>query len=281
MAINLQSFEKSLRAPLAWSLFALAIPATGEAQLFPGLNPCQTCAPPPRVVPMAPVCPQVQTTLRAEPVVTYQPVTRTQIRRESYAVDVPVTTQRQVTVDAGGYQMVWVPKMVTKTVAETHLQRQVHQRDVPYQVVEQVPRVSTRLVPQQTLVHMPPPMMATLPTPGCCQPNFAMAPPMGMAVLPTHPGYSTPHSQALAPIPTPAGSLPQTAVNPSEGEWTKVPQRNAQKESGIELQSYQQQSFERVDAHSVQSTDHVPAARGMFSRPSASVSASLTGRVSQ
>lgn len=259
---------------VVWLLLVAVTPATGEAQLgIPAWNRCQQCqtAPRPIVAPpvmIAPVCPQVQTSYRQEHYVTYQPVTRTQVRREAVAVTVPVTTQKQVTVDEGGYQMVWVPKLRTKTVAETKLQQQVQYRDVPYQVVENVPRVQTRLVPQRTVMSSAPRLAVA---PGCCQPGMfsaSVTPTWNTAVLPT--------LQPLAAVPTPFASSDVTPrqvsqPTPQPAEWTKVPQKrstaeNAAVTSEIELQSFQQFSKQI-------------SATGMFSKPASTASALKAGRL--
>ncbi|WP_417848475.1 hypothetical protein [Thalassoglobus sp.] len=244
--------------------FAIGIPATGHAQFgIPGFNPCNRCATPPVPVVRAPVCPQVQTTYRQEQVTTYQPVTRTHVRREAVSVNVPVTTHKQVTVDEGGYKMVWVPKLTTKTVAETKLQQQVQYRDVPYQVVENVPRVHTRLVPQQTVSYHAPRTVAIAKP--CCQGNQFSAVPIPMTTTAAVPYY--PQVTAQAPI-TPVPAAPQQSTAPADdGNWQKIPQRKAEANSKIELQSFQEQ------------VTVTSPAQGMFSRPTSSNSALRAGQL--
>ena len=85
--------------------------------------------------------PQQTTVLRNEVV--------TQYRQEAVTQSVPVTTYRNVVVDEGGYQMVYVPKPVAKQVPQVTYQQQVAYRTVPFQVTRQVPQVVTQMVPRQ------------------------------------------------------------------------------------------------------------------------------------
>ena len=268
-----------------WAVLTLVVPATAQAQIgFSPWNPCGGCrpvAPPPvcntcmprPVVPVtvAPACPQVSTTYRQEQYTTYRPVARTEVEREAVAVNVPVTTHKQVTVDEGGYKMVWVPNMVTKTVAETTMQRQVQYRDVAYQVVENVPQVHTRLVPEQTVAYRPTATVAVAPS--CCGSNVISSLPVAM---PTQQAVVPQPQVAAVPTEAPTAStaiqstIPQQAAAPTtEGEWVQVPQRTVDNSPKIELQSYQQQSA------------YVPRAQGMFSRPTASNTALRTGHLYQ
>lgn len=264
-----------------WLLLVAVLPSTADAQFGVPRSRCNKCqakrqvfvpyvAPPvvshcPQMIQQpivqAPVCPQVQTTYRQEQYTTYQPVTRTQVRREAVQVNVPVTTQKQVTVDEGGYKMVWVPKMTTKTVAQTTIQKQVQYRDVPYQVVENVPRVHTRIVPQQTIAYQPQTFAMRKP---CCQSNAFSA--MPTPLVSTIPSTSIAQAPITNPVP-----VPQTAAKPQAENWVKVPQKNAASEqveapAKIELQNFEQ---------------FVPAksAKGMFSRPSSTSTALRTSRI--
>jgi hypothetical protein len=149
---------------------ASAVPQSTEAQLFtrPFHNCCETCEMPQaqcscqqthvqtqtRVQMQTRTRPVVQTQLRPQQVTTYRDVTETKVRNETVVENVPSTTYKNVTVDEGGYQMVWVPKPVTKQVAQTVIQQQVKTRSVPYQVTRRVPEVSTQMVPVQTVQHV-------------------------------------------------------------------------------------------------------------------------------
>jgi hypothetical protein len=97
--------------------------------------------------------PIVQLPLRPQQIVTYHDVPRTEIRREAVAVNVPVTSYKQVTVDEGSYQQVWVPRPVTKSVAETVVQQQVQYREVPVQTMHRIQQVQTVMVPQPTMQY--------------------------------------------------------------------------------------------------------------------------------
>lgn len=258
---------------ILWMFVLLAMPATASAQFgVPGWNRCNTCrVPAPPVVRVAPpvvqtqICPQVQTTYRQEQFTTYQPVTRTYTRRVATSVDVPVTTHKQVTVDEGSYKMVWVPKMTTKTVAETHIQKQVRYQDVPYQVVENVPQVHTRIVPQQT-VHYQARTVAVAPT--CCGSSMSAFAPVPSATAMTIPPAYSQTAQAPAITPTPDNPPQQAAVEP---KWTKVPQKNASQESAKEPAKIELQSFQELKP--------VLSAKGMFSRPDSNASALRVARV--
>jgi hypothetical protein len=224
------------------------IPETSQAQLFrrPFHECCETCEMPQAQCSCTQTRPVVQTQLRAQQITTYRDVTETHIRNETVVENVPSTTYRNVTVDEGNYQMVWVPKPVTKQVAQTVVQQQVKTRAVPYQVTRRVPQISTQLVPVQTVQHITEtvpysvPMTAmAIPTASCNScghsstamglphlshqigyaPSFVQAAPM-TASIPTMPAITVPLPQtALAPTPTPAGS--------SVEQWQTIPARGS------------------------------------------------------
>ncbi len=246
------------RLTTGWVLLAAlaASTSTVEAQLIPRPAGCQRCGTVAPVLPVAPpaigfnpACgcrvPVVQQQLRPvvgvqyrpQQVVTWQDVVTTQIRQEQQIVSVPVTTTRQVTVDEGSYRMVWVPNMVTRQIAETTLQQQVRQQDVPYQVVERVPQVQTQLVPQQT-VHYVPEYRTVFGAPVPVTAGVPAYSPAPVAMAPQTPAIATPTPVAQAPAPAPVVTAPQTAD--SSGEWKSIPQRQANAADSI-----QQQSFER------------------------------------
>jgi len=113
----------------------------------------------PVILPPATSCgpalqPMVQTQLRPQQIVTYQDVPRMEIRREAVQVNVPVTSYRQVTVDEGSYQSVWVPRQVTRMVPQTAIQQQVQYREIPVQTMERVQQVRTVLVPEQQVRYV-------------------------------------------------------------------------------------------------------------------------------
>lgn len=107
----------------------------------------------------------------AGPKVTYQPVVETQYtqrqvlqERDQVATEyrtqpvqetVPATVVENVTVDEGGYQTVWVPKLTTRPVARTVYQTRTSYRTVPYQVTRRVQEYAWQTVPTQTVRYVP------------------------------------------------------------------------------------------------------------------------------
>lgn len=238
----------------AWMLLSGAIavmPGPANAQMFRRHKCCATCQTPQATCNCSQTRPVVQTQLRAQQVTTFRDVTETHVRNETVVQNVPVTSYKQVTVDEGGYQMVWVPKPVTKQVAQTVIQQQAQTRQVPYQVTRRVPEISTQLVPVQTVQHItetvpmattwaPPPVTFRAAS-GCntCdsgigtafaapvyplpQYGAAMAPPLqfapSTASIQTMPPIAVPLPQtALAPTPTPASDA-------SSEQWQTIPSR--------------------------------------------------------
>lgn len=193
------------RSTVAITALVLSIPGLAEAQLFSCLhkNRCaQPCCPncqaqAPCATPTAarPVLrPVVQQSYRPERYVSYKNVTEYQTRREAVTQTVPVTSYRQVTVDEGQYQTVWVPRMVSKTIPETRYEQRVTYRDVREPVVRQVAEYKTRLVPQLTTRYQAQPAQtAYLPTANC--PTCGPAPVVGSAPY-------VPSTYAATPYPT-------------------------------------------------------------------------------
>ncbi len=93
--------------------------------------------------------PVVETQMVPQQVMTYRNEVVTQYRQEQITQNVPVTTYRDVVVDEGSYQTVYVPKQVTKRIPQVTYQQQIGYRSVPFQVTRQVPQVVTQMVPQQ------------------------------------------------------------------------------------------------------------------------------------
>lgn len=106
--------------------------------------------------------PVIETQMVPQQMMTYRNEVVTQYRQEAITQNVPVTTYQNVTVDEGGYQMVYVPKPVTKQVPQVVCQPQTSFRSVPYQVTRQVPQLVTQMVPQQ-VVRQQPYMMTSSP----------------------------------------------------------------------------------------------------------------------
>jgi len=249
----------------AWMLLSgvfAVMPAPADAQLFGCRGCCNRCQRPHATCSCAaaqPVMqtqlrPVVQTQLRAQHVTTFCDVTETHVRNETVVQNVPVTTYNQVTVDEGGYQMVWVPKPVTKQVAQTVIQQQAQTRAVPYQVTHKVPQVTTQMVPVQTVQHVAEavPMMTMAAPPvrfqaaasscNTCnsrnsQFSTAFAPPQyfapqyGAAMIQPMPYAPTMTTATIPTMPTISVPLPQTALAPlpapenSTEQWQTIPSR--------------------------------------------------------
>lgn len=217
--------------------------------------PTMDCAPLPApvIVPQTTLQPVIETQMTPQQVTTYCDVPKTVMRREAVHVQVPTTTYKQVTVDEGCYQTVWVPKMVTKNVPQTVMQTQMQYRDVATTVTERVPRTTTQWVPRQVVRHVP----QTIGVPQCGPvgaPSYPMVTPTEVAPLEVGP---TPdyNPQPLVPVPAPMGEsaaaptpVPQTSHLP---EWQKVKQRQ------IEQQNYEYAAPE--------SAVRIPKAAGRFS----------------
>jgi hypothetical protein len=229
-----------------------AMTGTAQAQFFsrPFHDCCETCELPHAQCSCTQTRPVIQTQLRAQQVTTFRDVTETHVRNETTVENIPSTTYHNVTVDEGGYQMVWVPKPVTKQIAQTVMQQQVKTRAIPYQVTRRVPQVSTQLVPVQTVHHITETVPVQLPITALAIPApiaiSAVAascdpcggPSMAMPYLSTQIGYSpsfVPAAPVTASIPTmPAITvpLPQTALAPAPSvappiseQWQTVPAR--------------------------------------------------------
>jgi hypothetical protein len=158
------SMIRSVFLPVTLALCLVS--AQADAQLIP--NPFDTChvcnqrvtrVP---VVSALPPCGCLETTLVPRQQVIYQDVQETRYRQETMMQQVPVTQYRNVTVDEGRYQMVWVPRVVTKQIPETVYEQRTVSRMVPYQTVTRIPQVRTTYE-AQSVYH--PYVLGTLPTP--------------------------------------------------------------------------------------------------------------------
>lgn len=184
--------------------------------------------------------PQQATTMRNEVVTEY--------RQVAYTQNVPVTTYRDVVVDEGSYQTVYVPRPVTKRIPQITYQQQIAYRTVPVQVTRQVPQVVTQWAPQSAVPYQPTSPVATnVVSPMPMQPSFAAAcacapvmvapcPPCGVAVVPVYPsasvhGASTVNSTAATARTTsnpvtmlpPMASTHSSSAAASESAVTPVP----------------------------------------------------------
>lgn len=212
---------------LVWGGFVLAVvaltPEVAHAQLFRHSAEacCPLCTLPTATCTCTTLEPVVENCVRPERCVTYRNVTRSACRTEAQCETVPVTQVQNVTRDEGCYQMVWVPKPVTRQVASTTYQQRIRYRQVPYQFTERVPQVSTRMVPYQSIRYVPrtvqyqvpvcPPLAPCGPTNACPTPQ---APTFAPQTLP--PGAATPVLPSV-PQTTPEGTGTFTAPTPDPG----------------------------------------------------------------
>ena len=177
------------------------------------------------------VHPVVETRYRQENYMTCRTECRTAVRQEAYCQTVPVTHVENVTRDEGCYQMVWVPKPVTRQVCKTTYQQRLAYRNVPYQYQVQVPEMKCRVVPEQSVRYVQQthtfrePMQAICPpTPSCAAPVFAPTAETSAYPPPiAAPAYAAPSCATPAPVPTPAGVPSAHSGTP----WTRISQRAA------------------------------------------------------
>ena len=216
---------------------ACLIPTVGNAQEYIAGAPFNCTITRPR--------PVVTTQMQAQQVTTFCDVTETKMTQHRIVENVPITTCKTVTADEGGYQMVWVPKPVTRQVAQTTIQQQVKTVSVPVQVTRRVPQVSTQFVPVQSVQYVnetvPFQMTAMASTCETCgnrrafrstmmdpQIGYLPAPyafaPTATAMIPSMPAITVPtYNSALAPIPNPQADA---------GHWQTIPARSASNTSG-------------------------------------------------
>ncbi|MCX7409612.1 MAG: hypothetical protein NTZ32_16165 [Planctomycetales bacterium] len=313
--------QRSFWGCLLLAGFAASAPQASQAQLFtrPFHNCCETCEMPQaqcscqahvqpqvqtRVQMQTRTRPVVQTQLRPQQVTTYRDVTETRVRNESVVENVPSTTYRNVTTDEGGYQMVWVPKPVTKQVAQTVVQQQVKTRAVPYQVTHRVPQVSTQMIPVQTVQHITEqvPVTTTMAVPApmtftpmayqsaaasscnvCDRGSTAMNMPMlsqqfgyapQVSYAPSY-VYGAPLTASIPTMPAITVPVPQTALAPTPitaerpaEQWQTVPARGA---SSSRSQEYDSPSSRPVPTPA-DDVNAIPRRTSMFSpAPSAAV----------
>lgn len=173
------------------------------------------------------VHPVVETRYRQENYMTCRTECRTALRQEAYCQTVPTTCVENVTRDEGCYQMVWVPKPVTRQVAKTVYQQRMAYRNVPYQYTVQVPEVKTRVVPEQTVRYVQKTQTFTEPLKpvGCAAPVPTFAPQSANYPPPITPNCAVPNCGVPGAIPTPIG---QATPEHSGSPWMHVPQRAAE-----------------------------------------------------
>ena len=99
--------------------------------------------------------PVVQTEYTQRQVLREREQVATEYRTEPVQERVPATIVENVTVDEGGYQTVWVPRLTTKAVPRTVWQNRTSYRTVPYQVTRRVPEYAWETVPRQVVRYVP------------------------------------------------------------------------------------------------------------------------------
>lgn len=224
--------NRALINGMALAGLACLIPSVGNAQEYIAGAPFNCTITRPR--------PVVTTQMHAQQVTTYCDVAETRMTQQRVVENVPVTTCKTVTADEGGYQMVWVPKPVSRQVAETTIQQQVKTVSVPVQVMRRVPQVSTQMVPVQSVqyVNETVPLQMTAMASACptcgnqsafqstvVNPQLGYMPqpyapaPASMAAIPSMPAITVPaYRPAIAPIPNQQADASQ---------WQTIPARSA------------------------------------------------------
>jgi hypothetical protein len=118
-------------------------------------HPCGRCNCQAPTVPQTAYQPVIETQYAQQPVLQQRDVVATEYRNEAVLETVPATVVENVTVDEGGYQTVWVPRLTTRAVARTTYQTRTAYRTVPYQVTRRVSEYGTQSVPYQTVRYFP------------------------------------------------------------------------------------------------------------------------------
>lgn len=169
-------------------------------------------APPPTLVPQATCLPQQ--------FVTYRDVPQTQIRREAYVENVPVTALQPVT------RTVMVPQQVTEMVPQTVYQPQMRYRDVAYQTVQRVAETHTMLVPQPTVAFAQP---VSSYAPSCAAPgvpSYGLLPtatPLSVTPAYSSPSIPTMPSITVSPYGTnPVPQYPDVTANPTSSRRSSM-----------------------------------------------------------
>ena len=285
---------------IVWSTLLLVAftfaPWTSPAygQLFPGLfGQCGVCARPCQPTCVAPmpcsccactgVAPVARTQYVPQQTVTYKDIPRTEYRQQAYVETTPATVYQNVTVDEGGYQQVWVPKLVTKSVARTVYQQHVKYRAVPYQVNQRVAQVSTQLIPQQAVGYMPYSYQTASTCASCGPVPTAAAWPTSVAPnvpvirstrqpVPTMPALTVPQPKPLGvdkprTQPTPDPKFSGEVGRLDDHEWTVVQSRGTMRGTGRAERSNRYDEVPAGVAHQNRSREDISrtaSARGMF-----------------
>lgn len=182
------------------------------------MTPCPVVPPvvgPPVAISQTTIRPITETRFIQRPVRTCRQVQETHYRNEQYTECVPQTRMECITVDEGCYQMVWVPKPVTKQVPRTIMTQRVACRQVPFTVTRNVTECTTQCVPIQTTRYVcETTRLPCVTTPYCAPVDPAcgvptapggqpMLPPGGQQMVP--PG-GAPGGQPMFNAPTPTNA---------------------------------------------------------------------------
>lgn len=231
-----------IRSWMFLAAFGAVGSAAAEAQIIHN-----SCGQPPAQCTCTALQPVVETRYRQEQYVRYRDIPQTEYRQEARLETIPVTAFKTVTVDEGGYQQVWVPKLVTKQIAQTEYQQRLSCHTVPYQVTRRVAEVATRTVPQQTVRYVPQHFQTTVTTALPYSTTVSSLPVMSSPIRTTMTIPTLPPLQTASSVPVmPALSVPPTsnrfAFNAAEtrvpdpkfldtpgsqyDDWTTVPSRS-------------------------------------------------------
>jgi hypothetical protein len=213
------------RSLLGAGVVASSVVFTAAAQAHPPLRPYLRAGWFGRpIAPCGPLhtpCPPIATIDPCGPcapaIVSSQAIPQIHYQRQAVIQQVPVTSYQQVTVDEGSYQMVWVPRPVTRTVAQTFLQPQIAHRDVAIQTHQIVAQIQTPLAPYGVAYTTPE------------TPLLGWNVGSGLLVAPLIPGTPMIATQPIErPTPHPDYlSTPPAAVAPGTDEWQTIPQRQS------------------------------------------------------
>lgn len=207
--------SNAVRGCLLIVAVAVSAPVVVEAQHghFGHPGSCQTCLHPMQTCTCTTYRPIVETHFRKQNYLTYRDVQCTQYRQATCIETVPTTCLENVT------EVVMVPKLVTKQVPRTVYQQRVNHVTVPYQVMQRIPQVATKMVPYQTVRYVPETTHSVAPV-GCAQPGH-FSPYAPQAVPQYAPQYGpvgpSPNSQYRMPTEPNVPPAPPAEDAPENG----------------------------------------------------------------
>ena len=161
---------------------------------------------------------------RQQPNGAHREESEIEYRVESYVETVPVTTFHEVTVDEGGYQCVWVPKLVKKKVPRTEYQQQTNYRSVPYKVTRLTPQAPRGPVPPQAIRYVPRQTRGVWHAPTQPTQNVWRAPVRQQSQMLNAPTYPVPPALVpAAPVPGQGWPTPPIAAIPRTSQLPRSP----------------------------------------------------------